>query len=214
MRTTYSVSFQLGDSSTDSVEPSEVAKACLDWVFRRGGVREPTGLRSDPLVSLPKTDLGSGATIELISITDDDKSMKWGLRFAHPDRSTDDLSWQTELCIEQKVSDGPTWFGCTNKLGSALELRPARRSATRPRIVLDLLDKFGGTAGLLPLSTGALTIPLGEVELLIEFLKSPQRARPVVFISVPNASDQPLIDPQLSQETCAGLLMSSWQRAG
>ena len=205
MRTTYSVSFQLGHSSTDSVEPSEVAKACLDWVFQQEGVREPTGLRSDPLVSLPKTDLGSGATIELISIADDDKSMKWGLRFAHPDRSTDDLSWQTELCIEQKVSDSPTWLGCTNKLGSALEFRPARRSATRPRIVLDLLDKFGGTAGLLPLSTGALTIPLGEVELLIEFLKSPQRARPVVFISVPNASDQPLIDPQPVARNLCGL---------
>ena len=77
MRTTYSVSFQLGRSSDESVEPIEVAKTCLDWVFQWEGTRELPELLSDPFVSLAQTEVGSGATIELINVADGDEGLKW-----------------------------------------------------------------------------------------------------------------------------------------
>lgn len=110
----------------------------------------------------------------------------WALRLRQPDAPFGDREavagrqWTTELAV-RKDEDG-ILFGCRVVCSSQPYSNPPV-NFTRPRILVDLANKFGLTDDLQLVGDPTYLQSREDLELLREFLESSQRRKPVVVVS-------------------------------
>ena len=201
MRRRYYAAFHVGKAGNSGPNIEDISQACLDWVLDSGRVRLPEGTTIAPCEEVPRTGVGDGSWIETIFGERAD-SFNWGLRFVHPDPDPH-VEWLTEVCASQDVETGRTSFSCANLVGSAAGfVVPTFRDPSRPRIVRDLIKKWGAYRGL-DLTETATILDADGVAQFVEWLRSQERVRPVVFVSATNREDRPIIDAdQIAGQVC------------
>lgn len=132
-------------------------------------------------------------------------AIRWALAFTHPDRLDPAVIWRTELGIERTLKDH-VFFSCSLYLGRTdKSLAPLRRTATRPRIVLDILRQFEGR-GALPLTSKPLLLkPKQEyIKAFLDLLQDTRRQHPIVYVSIHQQSDSFFFDVNRLAEHLAG----------
>ena len=206
MRTKYRASFKL-ESRCGSDEPlsmEEVAEVCLDWVFDRSGLVEPTALQSDVLATIEKQEIGKGATLESRRVVTSEDEL-WGASFELVDTRESRLVWVTDQSVVRSKANGQILYTCVNRLGSVDDsLLRFRRRTSRPRVIERLLKRFDGSAGY-PLQMAPFMLKDTGIDAFVGVLKSPERTRPVVFVSAANADDKPKIDQRRLASLMGGL---------
>jgi len=202
MRTVYRASFRLGRSG-EPPDAAAVSEACLGWVFGRRGVRRPESFPKGQVVAANRTPVGKDSFAESVLAVDGDVQL-WGVRFSHPDAEQPGVQWQTDLLL--RLRDGrATQFTCINRFGSSGDaVLPARRSPSRPRIIRDVLQRWGGTAGF-PLEPEPTPLKADGVNQFLDLLTNPDRKRPVVLVTARNVDDRPITDAKALSSWVCGL---------
>lgn len=184
----YQTTFSLGDIDHSVPALEEAASICVQWATTRNRAKAET-LPLTESVSVLRGDFGEVRTIRI----DSDDMAWWGIESRVPDADEPDtLTWVTELVLQQKVGAAPI-VTCTNSLISYDLVRPAFRASTQPRIVADLIERFGGTKQY-RLSTKAQKVTGDNLKQFAEILLAANRTFPVVFVSARNYDDKPCMD--------------------
>lgn len=205
VRKRYSASFYVGGQGETVPKLEEVATVCLRWMSegRRGLPAEDLPL--DPGITLERIDLGENASASMLRVAHEDQDI-WGMRLDHADHSQDDLLWRTEICLAQDANSGELAFSCDNLAGSVSQsLVPIERTASRPRIVPEILRRWSGYKGGYSLNVGARLLHAEELNGFAEALLSPSRMRPVVFVSARNENDRPILNADNLADWLAGV---------
>lgn len=185
MRKRYKATFQVGRETSPPLK--DVADACLAWATAR---MSPTGLPVDEDIGRRLFE-GRG-DIETLSHADQDGSF-WGLRFSHPDKTDATRRWTTDITLASRATQ-ELIFSCTNFVATTAGLVvPTRVTPSRPKIVADVLGKWGGRRGHV-LSTAPVVLDGTTLDDFVELMFAPDRARPIVWVSARNRDDRPIID--------------------
>lgn len=204
MRTTFRTTFDVAmPGEAPETVLAQAAQACRDWALGKAtpDVRARL-LAAPPIVSLPATDIGKQAVLE-IAAEDDAGHPLWALRLMHPDGKDPALHWHTELGLRRHQDRVvfSSWLYYVVRDGV---VRHIVRDASRPRIVRDLVTSFAASAGL-PLLGQAVRVTEAGVPEFVAALHDPGRRRPVIFVSCRNLTDRPAIDPVVLAERLAGI---------
>lgn len=203
MRTVYKATFSLGRAGEPPPQAGLVAESCLNWMFSRRGVSRPEALPQFTETSFDQLQVGDGAYLESVFTRADGRSLA-GIRLTHGDTQQPGAQWQTELLIASR--DGLAEdFSCVNRFGSEGDvLLPARREPSRPRIVRDLLERYGGRAGH-ELSSRAHLLRADGARDFLQALTSADRKRPILLVTARNHDDRPIADAEALADWAAGL---------
>jgi hypothetical protein len=184
----YQATFSLGEIGEPGPTLEAAAEACVRWATSRDGAQaRPLPLDRD----VPATE-GYFGTVRTLR-DDESETARWGLESRVKDREEPEvLTWVTELILVRRGA-GSIDFSCTSSLECRDVVRPAMRAMTRPRIVAELIEKFGG-AKHYKLSSSALVVTSEQVGRFVEILLARDRTRPVVYVSARNRDDNPCID--------------------
>ncbi len=203
MRKRYTATFYLGKEGEPGPPLADVSEVAIQWILRGGKTKLLSGAIPTPGESLARADLGNGAWLEAIAV-ETDGEQHWGMRFGHPDESDDRIEWHTEISTT-KQPDGRTTFSCSNLVGAVGGfMAPARREASRPKVVPHVLRKWGGYHGF-GLSHRARVLKSTDVDDFVDMLTSKDRTRPVVFLAAENGPDKPVIDAFRLADWLAGI---------
>lgn len=203
MRKRYAATFFLGNEGSSGPLLQEVSEVVIQWILHGGRTKLPPDAQLAPGEDMARTDLGAGAWLEAIA-EESEGVQYWGIRFGHPDEDDERVEWHTEVSVT-RLRDGRTAFSCLNLVGTiGGYMVPTRREASRPRIVVDVLGKWGGYRGR-PLSPDATVLREDRVAEFVGMLRSPDRVRPVVLISAENSTDAPVIDADKVADYLAGV---------
>ena len=204
MKPIYRASFRL----TTDIPPTELANAVAADAFRwalidprRKGL-QPAGPIPTKAETLKRRSLGEGYEVEALSASSGD-DIAWGLRFSNLDEDPT-VKWITDVSVHSPDGDG-CQFSCSVFLARDGEATaPMRRHTSRPRIVRDILKKFSGKAGF-PLHASPVSFGASNAELFANFLQSPQRTHPVLFLSPPPVGYTSPFKPQNIADFLAGV---------
>lgn len=200
MHTRYRANFRVGPVDGQPPAIEEVAEACVDWAMGRARPRVRLPIKAD----VPRKDYGRGAEIETIWIEDAD-AQSWALRLIHPDEDYDNIRWRTDIVLS-RTRQG-LMFSCDNYYGTVDGLVvPMRRQASRPRIVLGLLEKWGGyRVYALKAGPEVLRDDDDQIDHFYKFLTNPKRGRPVVYVSAALDTDEPVVNATALASYLAGV---------
>ena len=205
MKPVYRASFQLGSAQHLNPLFDEIAIACVKWAIDRPDVEDDSPLAMSRAETLPRQEIGNNVFLESL-LVDDNADRSFCMRFSHRDRDDNYVVWSTELGLLE-CDDGRLHFSCSNYLGNVDgALVPMRRSPSRPRIVPDLLKRFGGKdKDSLSSVPRVLTDAPQAIGDFLDLLYNPSRRHPIVYISAANVNDQPVIDGNGVASWLAGL---------
>lgn len=210
MRQAYYCTFLLG-SSQSPVLPAMVdfAALCREWLRKpRAGVdaglveKLPGNLgASSERVSFS---LGAKASLDSVRFTDQSHDC-FAIRLKHPSAEDNDVTWLTEVCLAMDVSSGVARVSVAASFGrETARLSPLGALPSRPRIVRDIVDRWGGhehyaVKPKTDLVTGQ------NVKQLVETIREPRRQMPVLFISARNSDDRTLVNGDEIADQLVGL---------
>lgn len=196
MRACYKSIFHVGEAAQGGPVLADVASLCLDWARQRF---PQASLRWDQDAEVTVGD----ASLEIANATSESAQL-WGVRLSHADTHDGAVRWATEVVLAKSDS---LRFACRNSFGSTDGvLARTWRNPSRPRVVADLLRRWGGHHGL-SLSTRAQVLRDDEHEVarFVAMLSDPKRSRPVVLVSGRNWNDLPVIDGHQLADWLAGI---------
>jgi hypothetical protein len=192
MRKRYKATFRVGRDSSPSLK--DVADECLAWATHR---MRPTGLPVNE--NIERTTFAGRGEVETLWHAEDEGTF-WGLRFSHPDKSDPTRRWTTDITLAQREATGLV-FSCTVAVASTAGMvLPTRVAPSRPRIVLDVLQRWGGHHGH-ALSVAPEVLRTSNIDHFVDLIFSPQRSRPIVWVSARNRDDRTMVD---------GIQLANW----
>jgi hypothetical protein len=206
MNKQYQTSLYLGSQDrNEGPSISQIAEECMRWIEPSWGCGALTIQDlTEPRSRIEHAELDGRATLDFATIHNEGTTL-FGFRLQHPDCDDKDSAWRTEIVCVDNGESGPLAFSCVNRFGSTGgNLQPVLRNATRPRIVSDLVQQYGGFHGL-PLSSMPKTLYRDGVAAFMEDLESPERTRPLIFVSARNSNDKPVVDPERLASQLVGL---------
>lgn len=204
MKAIYRANFEVRGNSTADL-PNALANLGWQWVFdaKRNYVVPKT--LPDGCVSLPRTMLAGDAHIETI-LMKNGSALQWVMSFLHPDRGDPGVQWRTEIGIERTIQN-KVFFSCSLYLSRTNNsLAPLRRIASRPRIVLQVLQKFKGYGSKMPLTSTPMRLKSQPeyVKAFLNLLQDNRRHHPVVFVTTHEQSKRLFFDVNRLAEALAG----------
>jgi hypothetical protein len=201
MRAIYRTSFQVVSDEPVVQLATKVANCCWSWVSI---ITKDAALVKNGLNPLPLHTISAHTSVEAMYVLLDGV-WGWGLRFSHDDHSDEAIRWSTELTLFQPDSE-KLHFGCSLSVGRKDgSYAPFKRFASRPRIVLEVVEKFKCLA---PFRLLAKPLPLiaenNGVEDYFRLLSESRRRHPVIYISC-DKTGRLVIDPKKAASHLAGL---------
>jgi hypothetical protein len=168
-------------------------EACVDWISPKAGGRLPTSARAGEPFDLEEQYQANPCRATRLDAVDGNI---WAARLderveASSDGSTPARSWITEMFVERRV-------GQMVRFGAQLSCvgRPDDRGyeLTRPRLVLDVLEKLSAEADGVALQESPTVIDLAQVDELEALLYDPVRRLPVL-VATRDENGRSLVDP-------------------
>ena len=203
MRAIYRASFELSGTRTAVQLADEIARDCFNWALdpKRNGLGNshtvPTRAET-----VERRVIGNGYEIEALNVSVD-SSVAWGMRFSNLDEDPQ-VRWITEVSVYSPEAKR-CQFSCSVFLArSGDDYAPIRRHTSRPRIVRDVLMKFSGKGGF-PLHATPVGFNAGNAELFAEFLQSPHRTHPILFLSPADEGHSSPLDAKKIADFLAGV---------
>ncbi|MBZ0114480.1 MAG: hypothetical protein K8J08_18600 [Thermoanaerobaculia bacterium] len=120
------------------------------------------------------------------------------------DRVDEDIRWTTELSARREM-DGRVDFLCVVYVGrDGQRVAPIDRDPAAPKIVRELIHSFPCRVDR---QLSMISRPLAPENTLafVDFLRSPDRRLPIIFLSAQNRGDRPLADPEAIASWVGGL---------
>lgn len=185
MRKRYKATFQVGRETSPPLK--DVADICLAWATAR---MSPTGLPVDE--DIGRMFFEGRGDIETLCHADHEGAF-WGLRFSHVDKADPTRRWTTDITLANRPTHELV-FSCTNSVATTAGLVvPTRVAPSRPRIVADVLARWGGRRGH-ALSSTPVLLDSTTLDDFVELMFAPDRVRPIVWVSARNRDDKPIVD--------------------
>lgn len=208
MRETYFASFTLGRDGTEPCFDEAVA-VCKAWLNRsRTGVH--TGLvQAVDLNVTGEHSVGDHSDLHILRHADT-LGRCFAFRLRHPHQNDRSVIWQSEVTL---IEDGASKF-CRFAMSTGLGrnsnvLAPMFIPASRPRLVYNMVERFGAHDGSLRLNENSIPVVETEISSLVEILES-SRTIPVVFISCCRDTSRHLVDHERLASELVGLALICW----
>lgn len=197
MKTIYRAAFTLNQQSSTDELMNRVSSLTWNWLLDEKRVKKLGHPKVQPPSSastFAEQEVFAGWRVQAHRI-DANETRAWGFRLSHPDADDSDLAWVIEVTVACKEEESPHFTCSSSIMDRGNVIRPIRRRPSRPRIVADILDQIGGKS-IYPLLTKPLDLSEsdGDCEVLVNALLSGHRRHPLVFISVDNDTQQPLVE--------------------
>lgn len=195
MQPTYFASFLLGESALSPLPSiSDGVEIIASWMFENK-YRPLPRPDSWPNLSAP-LEYPAGSKIQVLQLQDDAQQFieTFAIRFEHPDQQS--RFWRTD-CVLSRVADPEPAirFAISVAVGGASDhIYALRPPSSRPRVVREIMAKFGGRERY-PLKSTFIKIPTAEAERFSQFLLDSTRTLPVVFLSRTNDNEHLLCNP-------------------
>jgi len=200
MRKLYSVTFDLGVVSGEAPTREAVVEEVKLWLQstdrRPEGAYAPT-LRHNFLAGGRSVE--GEKTVETVS-WDEGREGGWAMRWVQPGEEAGPR-FVSEVVLRRAGDE----LGFSMHVGYERAL-PRGRGVRfkRPRLVPQLLRKFGGHSGL-SISAEPTIIDVADIEDFVGVLESVERKFPVVVLSIDPQSEVPPCRPDLAADVLAGL---------
>lgn len=205
MADTYFASFCLGDPESGPPSFNEVVGQVRAWALQ-----SRSGIDSDKLA---KVDFGAsddhvaGAGRLQVRRSSDGDADLLALRLSHPDSDEPALLWESELILAHEHRANQLRVAARTSCGHVGDyVAPiALPAPSRPRVVKELVQKFGAFEGQTRLTSVAIPVTPGDFEKhFIAVLENPERAVPLVVVST-RGSGRPAVDPRKVADQLVGL---------
>lgn len=201
MRSIYFVSFLLGKPEGDEeIDQSGVIAVIDDWIFQR-----PEIVRPENFILSGNFDITAEPNFRIVGRqTENETHALIGLQFRHPDSESRD--WRTSIVIAKGKSENrATRVSIDVSLGRQGEaMAPVRISPSRPRIVPELINRFGAHERY-PLRAEPINIETSEAKDFCGWLTSKERRLPIIFASRFNHNNAHAVDVNKLANRLAGL---------
>ena len=210
MRQTYYSTFLLGSSQNPVLPPvTDFAVLCREWLRKpRGGVDTVLveNLPGDLSAGSERSSFPLGAIASLDSVRFiDDSHDCFAIRFKHPSFADADVTWLTEVCLALDKVAGEARVSVAASFGrETARLSPLGALPSRPRIVRDIVDRWGGHEHF-AIKPTADAVSGQNVKQLVETIRDPRRQMPVLFISARNIDDRTLVNGDEIADQLVGL---------
>jgi len=200
MRKSYAVAVELGTRCP--IQLKDVASATLEWLSERSlnfGDSAVERLMSNQ----DGWDVGDSHVVDT-RFHDGDGGDAWAVRLSHPDGEDERIQWTASLAARETGAN-TAWLSCQLTFGARDgTVLPVRRESSRPRIILELVKKYGARNGL-PTRAKATRIGKEDAQPLVELLEDTSRRLPVVFLSAANSTDRPIVNADKVAEILVGV---------
>lgn len=211
MADTYFATFCLGDGEHPPALEDVLAEL-RRWLTRpRQGI-DLAKLRNADLLASGTYEVGDGQLV--VRRAEDDTADLVGIRLRHPDAGQSDVEWMSEVVLAN-TRTGTAELRASirtslRRVGSVVA--PIQTPASRPRLVSDLISRFGAYDGGFKLVTTALPVTAIDFDkYFLEALEHSHRTVPLVVVTS-TGTDEHLVNPDVLAEQLAGVaLVCSFQ---
>lgn len=209
MRRRYFATFRLGKPESTAPYLPSVFEECVSWLCVPSRAGRMPAVEDEERLLNRDYDLGGGQRLAVRSYGENEQGA-FSLAYTHPGRDDPNIEWRTNISAARKLTSSGsavTSVALTvlaGRTGSAIA--PEDLPVSRPRIVLNLLEAFGGygTSGH-ELSATPHTLSTYNVDDILSLLVDEARELPVVVCSALSETDELLVDPDPLADRLAGL---------
>jgi hypothetical protein len=206
MQTTYFATFLLGERERQAPPTIDDILTCIDnWIFNNKyqQLEKPQGWPHDCPDSVT---LANGISLKQLRFYEGEDIRAIAIRYEHADRSQPALrTWRTDCVLSMRTPEELRFSMTVAAGGTGDGVNPIRASASRPRIVKTIIDRFGAREKLFPLKSTFINVAKEEAQSFTDFLLHPDRSLPIVFFSRTNKDDALLADPKAIADKLSGL---------
>lgn len=210
MRRLYSVRFWIEPEEELASVPrfEAVASACLRWALKHGleNFVDSSALDTplEPIARVPPEGIEAERDAQLQTIAGTSEPLEWALRFSQLDSDDRDIRWTVEVALRRE-EDGGVDVSCVVFVAREGHMvAPIRRESSAPAVVREVIMAFPCRVDR-RLSTSSRPVAPEATLALKDFLLSPSRRLPIVFLSAENRSGRALTDPQNLARWLAGV---------